>query len=207
MGVVNMRLSFLLSVIMIILLIPACSGKTTVRDEMVDKTPRAEKPAVTDTSTQPAQTEQDPQQPETQPDPRPAPGQDDESGSNKGTPPMPATGDDRTENSGGKEARDTYLSQEITYPGSTEQSSGFNPPMSPGRSGKSFLSNDTPEQITGWYQNKFGESASMSTRLVGSSTEYHITISDLARGYKSDVMVTRFSPQGQTTIMVRVEDN
>jgi hypothetical protein len=193
---------------MIILLVPACSGKTTVRDEMVDKTPRAEKqtenPAQKDTTAQPEQTKQDPQQPGTQPEPRPAPGQD-ESGSNKGTPPVPGT-DDRTENSGGKEARDAYLNQEITYPGSTEQSSGFNPPMSPGRSGKSFLSNDTPEQITGWYQNKFGESASMSTRQVGSSTEYHLTITDSAKGYKSDIMVTRFSPQGQTTIMIRVED-
>jgi hypothetical protein len=129
-----MRLSILLSVIMMIILIPACSGKTTVRDEMVDKTPRADKQtensSQADTSAQPNQTEEE-QQSATEPEPRPAPGQDDESGSNKGTPPIPGTDDNRTENGGGKEARDSYLNQEITYPGSTEQSSGFNPPMSP----------------------------------------------------------------------------
>ena len=184
-------------------MILGCGGKTTVREEMIDTTPREDKTEAK--SEQPVEApdeqKQEPDEEEKTPDPRPAPGTDPEPEKPYRPPVGPGLTPGR-DNAGGKEAREKYMDNQLSYPGSQPSQMPSMPP-SAGHSGKTVMTDDPPEQVAGWYANKFGNMAKTNqTDEFGTS----MTIIDKVNGYKSDVVIQKSGTQGKTLIIIHVED-
>lgn len=197
-----MRYMQFVFILLILVFIVACGGKTTVRDEMIDTSPREE--STRTPAQQPVEPpdqevpEETPADEDTKPEPRPAPGTGDEVEPER--PPVrpdppPSPSSDPTE-------RDSYMNNQLVYPNSQPSELMSSAPSSTRTSNITLLSDDSPDQVIAWYTNKFGNRASVNPSPYGTD----VIINDSEKGYRSSVLVQQAGSQGKTLIVISVSD-
>lgn len=207
-----MRYLPIILVFIVTLMFLGCGGKTTVKEEFIDTTPREDKsktvsekkdtPAEEKKSEEQTQDDQESARDKTEKDsgengstsPRPAPGQDDSG--NGGMLPVP----DRPSGAGNTADREKYM-EDLMYPNS-QPVQGPSLPPSNVHSGRTIVSSDSPETVTAWYMNKFGDKATPSTSPYGTV----INVDDPGKGYQSTITVQKAGNQGQTLIVISVKN-
>jgi hypothetical protein len=190
-----------------------CSGKTTVREEMIDTSPRQgsdekkETVKESDEAKEEASKEEPKEESKEQPSSQlPSPGIGGGPGGGQAPTPMtPGDGRDKTEREGGKEARESYYQQNLVYPGS-EPLPGPGLPDPPGFTGRSILSKDPADKVASWYANKFGEKASMNKMGMGKGEQYRVIINDKDSGYSTDILIHQIDSNNPTRILISLRD-
>ena len=185
-----------------------CSGKTTVKEELTDTSPRPktaeENKQATDQPSETTTNEEKKKEGETG-EQRPAPTPGTDSGSSGSMTPSGGSdnsGGGKTEEGGGREAREKYYQDNLAYPGATQDTS-FQAPETPGFTGKTLISNDAAGTVAKWYMDKFGEKATMNQSPSRSGGEqYNIYVTDKDNGYTANIMINRIDKNNPTRILI-----
>ncbi|MCD6216246.1 hypothetical protein J7L05_00115 [bacterium] len=209
-----MRYLWIIPIALIVVMFLGCSGKTTVHEEMINTTESEENKdntgqQLSDEIQKAADDEKVKQEEESgkeeeKPEKRPAPGQEKTGDSDKRTPAFPATGPSNNQGHS-KEDRERYMNNNMTYPGS-QPIEGFQPSGTSSHTSVTLLTNDSPDQVSLWYQTQFAGDAQVNQRGDKFNPEYHITVNDKANGYKTNLIISKSGGQGQTRIIVSVKD-
>ena len=200
------------SIMLLIVFAFGCSGKTTVKEELIDTSPRQKAEEKKETVKEP-QTEQEKIAEEVKKEenkegskggpssPLPSPGISGPGGGTTPTPGTPGGSGGPTEREGGKEAREKYMQDNLAYPGS-EPYTGASLPDSPGFTGKTLLSKDPAGTVASWYMNKYKDKATMNQTKSGQGEEYKINIVDKENGYSASVLIHKLDQNNPTRILI-----
>ncbi|MBU1023073.1 hypothetical protein KKB99_02195 [bacterium] len=206
-----MRYFPILLAFLVIALFAGCSGKTTVHEEMINKSPdetQNDGQQISDEIRKAADEEKKVQEEEAnageeeeKPERRPAPGQD----NSKYVPPVNEGGGSGKLEPDSKVSRENYLNNTLTYPGS-ERNDTIKIPSTVGHTGGTFLTDDNPDKVATWYKTKLGDKASVNQTGTGMSGDYHISVDDNENGFKSNIIISRTGDQGKTRIIISVTE-
>ena len=186
-----------------------CSGKTTVHEEMINKSPdevQNNGEQISDEIKEAADEEKKKQEDEVKekeekekPSRRPAPGQEEPK-----SPPSSFVGDSSGKLEPEKKiSRESYLKSTLKYPGS-QPIDTIKIPSTSGHSGGNFLSDDKPDKIVSWYKSKLGEKAQVNQTGSGMSEDYHIFVNDTETGFKSNIIIAGSGEKGKTSIIISI---
>lgn len=211
-----MRYLYLVPIALIVVMLFGCSGKTTVHEEMIntssdDKTEPTGQQLSDDiqdaADEEKANQDEEAKKEEEKPEKRPAPGQGRLGGSDRDKDkqdPFSDTGSSKKKGHS-KEERQRYIDSNMKYPGS-EEIDGFGLPASNTNTNVTLLSNDKPDQVAMWYQTQFAGKTSVNRQGDKLNPEYHISVNDQEKGYKSNIIISKSGGQGQTRIILSVSD-
>ena len=192
-----------------------CSGKTTVKEQLTDTSPRpktAEENKQTTNQTPPSETTTNEEQKTggnsgERPAPTPTPTPGTETGGGTTIPPSGGvSGGGKSEQGGGKDARERYYQDNLAYPGGTLDT---NMPSedSPGYTGKTLISKDSPDAVAKWYMDKLGTKASMNqSGSHTSGSTYSISVNDKDSGYTANIFISKVNKNSPTRIIISVKD-